>query len=262
MAKKHATSSKKNRKPLDLYESPAWFTFAVLQYFRYDRFRGIVGEPCVGSGAIAKWLRYVGLKVWTNDIDPNQEADYHFDATESQGWEDVPNSDIIITNPPYGRSATPVMINAYGKTKRVLVLFVRLTFEEGTQERLDFFRQHPPHYRFMFPRFAFRQGKDGRWATDSTPVVGLVWDKTKEYSGMKTLYHTPQDLIAYYRTPDEAPPESQIKDEVDKYLLKIRDRDLYQLGLAEGLARSTKTSIDPDYKQGYDLGFYNSFEKL
>lgn len=262
MAQRNATSTPQFRHRLDLYESPVWFTLAVLQFFQYDRFRGIVGEPCVGSGAIARWLKYVGLQVWTNDIDLNQDADYHFDASCPQSWEEVPDSDIIITNPPYGSKAAPIMINAYGKTKRVLVLFVRLTFEEGAQDRIEFFKQYPPHYRFMFPRFAFRQGKNGNWTTDSSPVVGLVWDKTKEYQGMKTLYFTPENLICYYRRPDLAPCVEDIEREIDKHILKICDCDLYQLGLAEGLARQPKTSNHPDYLKGHELGFYNSFEKL
>ena len=56
-----------SRHPLNFYESPSWFTTELL---RHVRLSGVIGEPCVGHGAIASLLRVwpYTKQMWTNDI--------------------------------------------------------------------------------------------------------------------------------------------------------------------------------------------------
>jgi hypothetical protein len=80
------------RYPLNFYESPSWFTTELLCHVKLS---GVIGEPCVGHGAIASLLQAWPYteNIWTNDIDPNKTADYHYDATLPQSWEKLPECD-------------------------------------------------------------------------------------------------------------------------------------------------------------------------
>ncbi|MHC0067477.1 hypothetical protein ACWATR_32015 [Nostoc sp. UIC 10890] len=55
------------RHPLNFYESPSWFTTELL---RHVPLSGVIGEPCVGHGAIASLLQAWPhtKQMWTNDI--------------------------------------------------------------------------------------------------------------------------------------------------------------------------------------------------
>lgn len=55
------------RHPLNFYESPSWFTTELL---RHVRLSGVIGEPCVGHGAIATLLQAWPdtQRIWTNDV--------------------------------------------------------------------------------------------------------------------------------------------------------------------------------------------------
>ncbi|AUB44377.1 hypothetical protein COO91_10600 (plasmid) [Nostoc flagelliforme CCNUN1] len=48
------------RHPLNFYESPSWFTTELL---RHVSLSGVIGEPCVGMGAIASFRRFIDRKV-------------------------------------------------------------------------------------------------------------------------------------------------------------------------------------------------------
>lgn len=199
---KTAVSTTANRAPLDFYPSPRWFTTELLKHIRICNW-DIIGEPCCGDGAIANPLREAGFKVWTNDIDPNQLADHHLDATHRDTWPKLPDSDWIITNPPYGKSAAQIIQRACPWVSKGVVAFVRLTFLEGCSDRVKFFQQRPPTHEIIFPRYAFRRGASGRWATDSTPVVAVVWD-TRDRSGLtKKIWLTANQIEGFYRNPDE-----------------------------------------------------------
>ncbi len=82
------------RHELDFYESPHWFVTDTLRHIEVS---GVVGECCVGNGAIASQLQlYPQInKVWTNDINPLVSADYHTDATQT--W-NFPCADWVISN--------------------------------------------------------------------------------------------------------------------------------------------------------------------
>jgi hypothetical protein len=50
-----ASTETVSRHPLNFYESPSWFTTELL---RHVRLSGVIGEPCVGHGAIASLLNF------------------------------------------------------------------------------------------------------------------------------------------------------------------------------------------------------------
>ncbi|WP_242054346.1 hypothetical protein [Nostoc sp. FACHB-888] len=49
-----STGETVGRHPLNFYESPSWFTTELL---RHVPLSGVIGEPCVGMGAIASLLQ-------------------------------------------------------------------------------------------------------------------------------------------------------------------------------------------------------------
>jgi hypothetical protein len=71
--------------PFAFYELPSWFTTELLRHLKIF---GVVGEPCVGKSAIATILKAWPHtdSIWTNDIDPNQASDFHYDATVGTGY--------------------------------------------------------------------------------------------------------------------------------------------------------------------------------
>lgn len=55
------------RHSFDFYESPLWFTTELV---RHVPLSGVIGEPCVGNGAIASLLLVCPntKQIWTNDV--------------------------------------------------------------------------------------------------------------------------------------------------------------------------------------------------
>ena len=203
LAKKLKTNNQ--RHTLDFYESPHWFVTDTLNYVEVS---GVIGECCTGSGAIASFLRYYPsiTNVWTNDIDPSKEADYHVDATES--W-DLPGADWIITNPPFGGSAAPILVNAYAHAKRGVIMFLRQTFMEPCSDRAEFLAAHPPTLELVFPRFKFRKDRSGkRWQTDNCSICAFVWDK--QASNQQKIIRPASSISFFHDTPENAPELEKI----------------------------------------------------
>ncbi|MBX9258079.1 hypothetical protein H1Q63_29855 [Desmonostoc muscorum CCALA 125] len=190
------------RHPLNFYESPSWFTTELL---RHVSLSGVIGEPCVGHGAIASLLNVWPHTeyIWTNDIDPNKQAHFHYDATLSESWDSLPECDWICTNPPYSEFASPIIKNAYQKARIGVAAFLLTSFLEPCDDRADFLQQHPPSLVLILPRFCFRKDKKGkRWATDNITISCFVWDKR---TTQQRIITRPANRIAgFYKTPDKA----------------------------------------------------------
>ncbi|ALF56573.1 hypothetical protein ACX27_27355 [Nostoc piscinale CENA21] len=198
------------RHRLDFYESPSWFTTELL---RHVPISGVIGEPCVGGGAfgsavaggIASLLRSWphSTHIWTNDIDPNKQSDYHLDATLAESWALFPNTDWIITNPPYAENAAPIIKNAYQKARVGVVAFLLTSFLEPCSDRADFLKDHPPSLVLTFPRYCFRKDKSGkRWATDNMTISCMVWDKRA--TTQQLIVRPQSEIIGFYKNPDHA----------------------------------------------------------
>jgi hypothetical protein len=198
------------RHPLNFYESPSWFTTELLRYVKIE---GVVGEPCVGGGAIASllnvWPHTRGI--WTNDIDPKKQADYHLDATLSKSWEEFPNADWIVTNPPYSEFAAPIIKNAYQRARVGVAAFLLTSFLEPCDDRAEFLEKNPPNLVLVFPRYCFRKDKRGiRWATDNITISCFVWDK--RLTTQRIIVRSKHQIIGFYKTPDAAISQEKAED--------------------------------------------------
>ncbi|MBW4690047.1 MAG: hypothetical protein KME40_34445 [Komarekiella atlantica HA4396-MV6] len=191
-----------HRHPLNFYESPSWFTTELL---RHVRLSGVIGEPCVGHGAIASLLQAwpYTTRVWTNDIDPNKTADYYYDATQKESWEQLPEADWICTNPPYADQAAPIIRNAFSKARVGVASFLLTSFLEPCDDRAVFLQEHPPSLVLIMPRYCFRKDKKGkRWATDNITISCFVWDKRT--TQQRIIIRPVNRIIGFYKTPDKA----------------------------------------------------------
>ena len=198
---------------LDFYETPCWMTLLAMQQIPLS---GVIGEVCAGHGAIASLLSRVGFKLWTNDIDPLKPADYHVDATAPLFWQQLPFADWIVTNPPYAKLAAPIVENAYNHAVRGIVMFLRNGWDEGCDDRIDFFQAHPPTMKIVMPRYCFRKGEKDNWATDEAPVCIWVWDKKNSSGLTKPLWFKKQKIALFHRNPDETPSDKEVQVEIDK----------------------------------------------
>ncbi|MBD2535953.1 hypothetical protein H6G97_44160 [Nostoc flagelliforme FACHB-838] len=190
------------RHPLNFYESPSWFTTELL---RHVPLSGVIGEPCVGDGAIASLLQAWPYteRIWTNDIDADKPADYHLDATLSQSWDSLPECDWICTNPPYSEFAAPIIKNAFAKARVGVAAFLLTSFLEPCDDRADFLQQHPPSLVLILPRFCFRKDKRGsRWATDNITISCFVWDKRA--TGQQSIIRPKSAITGFYKNPEQA----------------------------------------------------------
>lgn len=161
------------RRKLDQYFTP---THAVEELIKRlplapgDR----VLEPCSGEGAIAVALIAHGCLVRTNDIDPQQPADEHFDAAQSRFWEgikwDCP--DWIITNPPFSHAAQIIPF-AYEHARTGIAMLLRYSYLEPCEDRGEWLALNPPTGLISVPRISFTG--DGK--TDSVGTAWFVWDK-------------------------------------------------------------------------------------
>lgn len=191
-----------SRHPLNFYESPWWFTTELLRYVQPF---GVIGEPCVGHGAIASLLKAYPKteRIWSNDIDPNKTADYHLDATLLQSWDELPSADWIVTNPPYSKFAAPIIKNAYQKASIGVAAFLLTSFLEPCDDRADFLQQHPPSLVLVYPRFCFRKDKEGiRWATDNITISCFIWDK--RVTQQQIIVRPANQIIGFYKNPNTA----------------------------------------------------------
>lgn len=189
------------RDHFNFYESPWWFTTELL---RHVELSGVIGEPCVGNGAIAKLLlASPSIKLWTNDIDPNKTADYHHDATLPQSWAELPNADWIVTNPPYANLAASIIKNAFIKARVGVAAFLLTSFLEPCDDRAEFLEEFPPSLVLIFPRFCFRKDKKGlRWATDNITISCFVWDK--RVVCQRIVIRPAHAIMGFYKNPDKA----------------------------------------------------------
>ncbi len=190
------------RHHLDFYESPSWF---VTEMCKHVHIEGTVLEPCSGEGAIASLLQHHPdiTDVYTNDIDFDKPADFHFDATLPESWQQLPATDWVITNPPFGDKAASVVINAYNHAKKGIVMFLLGSFLEPCEDRANFLEQHPPTHVLSLPRYCFRKDKLGkRWATDKGGINCFVWLKDSKQQAIRVI--PKEKILGFYKTADKA----------------------------------------------------------
>lgn len=199
------------RHNFDFYETPPWLTLLALANVPLS---GKILEPCVGHGAIASILQMARLEVASNDIDPAKPADFHLDATLPESWANFPAVDWVVTNPPYADLSAPIVKVAYAHAAKGIVMVLRQNWAEACEDRREFLAAHPPTMQISVPRYCYRKGKNGSWATDQCPTWIYVWDKANT-TGLTKLITLWDDLIPlFHRTPDGIPSDEAIAAEV------------------------------------------------
>lgn len=202
---------KSDRHEFDFYETPAWLTLLALKYIPFS---DTIGEPCAGHGAIASIMAAAGFRVWCNDIDLAKPADYHSDATNARHWESLPDADWIVSNPPYGRLASPIVQNAYNHAQKGVAMVLRLNWLEVCDDRDKFLKQHPPTTIINVPRFCYTKSAKGKWATDQCPTNLYCWDKSNTSGLTKIISLSRSEIPLFYSNPDEAPAPELVETEI------------------------------------------------
>lgn len=171
----------------EFYETPAAFTRFL---FNVVPIRGMVFEPCVGSGAIVQAsgpMRIGSPLSWlTNDLDPRWPADLHLDATSSEPWRQATQFaqsafraeiDWTVTNPPFS-AAIPIIEAALEYSRVGVAMHLRASIHEvlKTGIRRAFLYRHTPTGILWLPRCAYQRSKStGEWTTDSVCACWVIW---------------------------------------------------------------------------------------
>lgn len=216
---KKAEQPKSGRHKFDFYETPAWLTLLALTHIPFS---GTIGEPCAGHSAIASIMKAAGFNVWLNDIDLAKPADYHGDATKAGHWETLPDTDWIISNPPYGKLATPIVQNAYHHARKGIAMVLRLNWLEVCDDRVDFLKKYPPTTIINVPRFCYTRSAKGKWATDQCPTNLYCWDKSNTSKLTKIISLSKSEIPLFYSNPDEAPAPELVEAEIAR-IRKVAD---------------------------------------
>mgnify|MGYP001552390382 FL=1 len=161
------------RDELDRYYTPPWVIDALVTRLRSYLFprSGVILEPCCGDGRLADALRAHGWQVVTGDIDPDVEADHHWDFVEAAALGRVPQVDAVVTNPPY-RDVTR-HVEAALSVSPFVALLMPLSWLEPCADRAQIWLERPPSYVLVLPRPSFTG--DGK--TDPRTVAWYVWNR-------------------------------------------------------------------------------------
>ena len=165
----------------DFYATPAWMTRALLRRLpsNWSCQHGRVIEPCAGDGAIVRELQRAraDLDVLTNDIVARRPMlpEFLLDARKLETWQAFGRTgrlDLVITNPPFD-VAFDIAVQAYEAVTLGMVLLLRLSWLEPTDDRGPWLKLHPPTRQITLPRYDWRG--DGR--TDSVTSAWFLWAK-------------------------------------------------------------------------------------
>ena len=108
------------RQPRDFYPTPMEAVKPLIPHLPREF---TFAEPCAGDGALCKHLEhYGGVCMWASDIDPQLEGIHKNDYSEI-GYNELIESEYIITNPPWDRKILHPLIEYYRKIKPTWLLF-------------------------------------------------------------------------------------------------------------------------------------------
>ena len=94
------------RKPRDFYPTPMEAVEPLLPHLS-EGFK--FAEPCAGNGALIEHLETKGMCMWASDIEPQAEG-IHTSPYNKLGFDELIESDYIITTPPWDRKILHPMI--------------------------------------------------------------------------------------------------------------------------------------------------------
>lgn len=168
------------RRPLNRYETEDWVTDAIAPEAKAmaDLRRGIIWEPCCGSGRMARRLEHHGAAVLASDIAP----DGHGVSINFLDQLYMPDTRIsgIVTNPPYGKEAAIFIERALflTKTYRGFVCMLLRHEYDCAAGRADLFGAHQAFAKKLVltsrPRWI-----EGSTGSPRHNYSWYVWDWTK-----------------------------------------------------------------------------------
>lgn len=157
-------------------------------------------ECCVGTGDISRPLQVAGLQVYTNDIDPRREADFHLDAALQANWRKFPKVDYVATNPPFGK-AWPIVAYALEHASLGIIFHLRLSWAEPCKNRHKFHSENCDKLSHIYPPGRISYTGDGN--TDNVAGIWFVWGK---YQRIMVPFDYPE--------PVETPGQLNLLEEV------------------------------------------------
>lgn len=163
--------AREERREHDFYETAPWMTRALRSRIPIT---GTVLEPCAGRGAIGAVLALdmrIERIVNNEPYQPEPAIPYWYqlDATAPASWAKFPAVDWVVTNPPFNKASAIVPL-AHAHARIGVVMLLRLSWLEPTDDRAEFLAAHPPAV-IGLPRHDFR----GDGSTDSVTSAWMVW---------------------------------------------------------------------------------------
>ena len=107
------------RKPRDFYPTPIEAVEPLLPHLS-EEFS--FAEPCAGDGALVEHLETKGVCTWASDIEPQAEGIYKRSYDELS-FDELIDSEYVITNPPWDRTILHPMIEFFAPKKKTWLLF-------------------------------------------------------------------------------------------------------------------------------------------
>ena len=107
------------RKPRDFYPTPIEAVKPLLPHLP-DGFG--FAEPCAGDGALVEHLETKGVCMWASDIEPQAEG-IHKRSYDELSFDELIDSEYVITNPPWDRTILHPMIEFFAPKKKTWLLF-------------------------------------------------------------------------------------------------------------------------------------------
>jgi len=189
------------RRPRDAYATPAWQAWALLA--NQPDLGGLILEPCVGAGALARVLM-AGCpgRVLTNDVDPGYHARYGYDATNPRLYDQIEQDegravDWIVTNPPYRMPVCRDLVALAIERARIgVAMLLRLSFLEPTARRFPrgvLLTAHPPSRLLVLPRNSYLENGH----SDVVTTAWFLWCRPEAVAGLPPI----QSLHLAHRTP-------------------------------------------------------------
>ena len=107
------------RQPRDFYPTPMEAVKPLLEHLPEDF---SFAEPCAGNGALIEHLETKGICMWASDIEPRAEGIHKCDYSYV-GFDELIESNYVITNPPWDRKILHPMIEYFAPRIRTWLLF-------------------------------------------------------------------------------------------------------------------------------------------
>lgn len=169
-----------SRRDNDDYPTESAMLAPLLALEQGQMIKGTVLEPAAGAGSLASSLKQAGLRVVTNDIDPQYKTDYNLDATVRENWFKFPRTNWVVTNPPWSSGVLEKFMEySLGLSSVGVALLLRLSANEPVIKRSDrgeILMSYSDNLRYLqtfsAPRPKFDPTKNG---TDSVTSAWFVW---------------------------------------------------------------------------------------